>query len=110
MLSVPEIKQLLKEHQLLQSVLVAPQTETFTNITYDSRKVRDQALFICKGNFKPEYLTMAKEAGATGYVAEQYYPEGEGMTAVIVADVQKTMALLGAAFYDYPQNELFIIA
>ena len=32
------------------------------------------------------------------------------MTAIIVSDVQKAMALLGAAFYDYPQNELFIIA
>ena len=49
------------------------------------------------------------KAGATGYVAEQYYPEGDGMTAIIVSDIQKAMALLGAAFYNYPQNELFII-
>ncbi len=32
------------------------------------------------------------------------------MTAIIVSDIQKAMALLGAAFYNYPQNELFIIA
>lgn len=110
MLAVPEINTLLQEHQLLQSILVAPEKETFTNITYDSRKVSEQTLFFCKGNFKPNYLEMAKNAGATAYVAERYYPEGEGMTAIIVSDVQKAMALLSAAFYDYPQNELFIIA
>ncbi|MEY8662371.1 UDP-N-acetylmuramoyl-L-alanyl-D-glutamate--2,6-diaminopimelate ligase [Ligilactobacillus faecis] len=110
MLAVPEIKNLLEEHQLLQSLLVAPEREHFTAITYDSRKAVENTLFICKGNFRKEYLSAAKAAGATAYVAEQYYPEGEGMTAIIVSDVQKAMALLGAAFYGYPQNELFIIA
>lgn len=109
-LAVPEIKKLLQEHQLLQSLVIAPKAEMFTKITYDSRKAGAQTLFICKGNFRPEYLASAKKAGATGYVAEQYYPEGDGMTAIIVSDIQKAMALLGAAFYNYPQNELFIIA
>ena len=94
-LAVPEIKKLLQEHQLLQSLVIAPKAEMFTKITYDSRKARAQTLFICKGNFRPEYLASAKKAGATGYVAEQYYPEGDGMTAIIVSDIQKAMALLG---------------
>ncbi len=32
------------------------------------------------------------------------------MTAVTVTNIQQAMALLGAAFYGYPQNDLFIIA
>ncbi|MFN1208506.1 UDP-N-acetylmuramoyl-L-alanyl-D-glutamate--2,6-diaminopimelate ligase, partial [Enterococcus lactis] len=62
------------------------------------------------GNFKPEYLAMAKEMGATGYVAEQKYDEGNGLTQIIVNNVQKAMSLVGAAFYCYPQNDLFVIA
>jgi UDP-N-acetylmuramyl tripeptide synthase len=30
------------------------------------------------------------------------------LTAIIVSDVQKAMSLLGAAFYGFPQNQLFI--
>ena len=48
-LAVPEIKKLLQEHQLLQSLVIAPKAEMFTKITYDSRKARAQTLFICKG-------------------------------------------------------------
>ena len=62
-LAVPEIKKLLQEHQLLQSLVIAPKAEMFTKITYDSRKARAQTLFICKGNFRPEYLASAKKLG-----------------------------------------------
>lgn len=43
---------------------------------------------------------MAKDSGATCYVAEQPYPEGKGMHALVVRDVTKAMALLSAAFTD----------
>ena len=32
-LAVPEIKKLLQEHQLLQSLVIAPKAEMFTKIT-----------------------------------------------------------------------------
>ena len=32
------------------------------------------------------------------------------MNALIVTNVQKAMAVLSAAFYDYPQDDLFIVA
>lgn len=101
---------LLREHNLLDHV--SDLTDfTATDVSYDSRKVKQGTLFFCKGNnFLPKYLTMAKEKGAIAYVAEQEYPEGKGLPAIIVNDEQKSMALLGAAFYGYPQNDLFIIA
>ena len=73
---------LLDEHHLLKEV-VNEQKLTFENVTYDSRKVSDNTLFFCKGNFKPSYLTSALEKGATAYVSEQKY--AEGMDARVLA-------------------------
>lgn len=110
-LGIRETIVLLKEHHLLKSVNVPDNTiDIFNQITYNSQTVREGALFCCKGNFKPEYLTSAKEKGAFGYVSESHLAEGSGLAEFIVTDIQKSMALLGAAFYDYPQNDLFIVA
>ncbi|GAA6114829.1 UDP-N-acetylmuramoyl-L-alanyl-D-glutamate--2,6-diaminopimelate ligase [Apilactobacillus apinorum] len=108
-LGIDEIKTILSEHGLLESVTVGNNT-SFNEVTYDSRNVKSNTLFFCKGNFKPEYLAMAKKSGATGYIAEQSYSEGDGLTEIIVNNVQKAMSLVGAAFYCYPQNNLFTIA
>ncbi|MFD1672444.1 UDP-N-acetylmuramoyl-L-alanyl-D-glutamate--2,6-diaminopimelate ligase [Agrilactobacillus yilanensis] len=103
---------ILKEHHLLKSSAIQKDLDTkMTDITYDSRKVKNDAIFFCKGdNFRPIYLTMAKDNGAITYVAEQPYPEGKGMNAFIVTNIQKAMALLSAAYFDYPQDDLFVIA
>lgn len=55
-------------------------------------------------------MTSAIAKGAQAYVAEASHPEAGATSALIVKDVQKAMALLSAAFYGYPQNDLFIIA
>lgn len=108
-LQLNPILALLREHDLLDHVK-DQRDLTITNVSYDSRKVTPGTLFFCKGNFLPKYLKSAKSAGAVAYVAEQEYAEGNELPAIIVKNVQKAMALLGAAFYGYPQNELFIIA
>ena len=108
-LNLDEIETVLRSHHLLESVQVGKGTN-FKSVTYDSRTVKPEALFFCKGNFKPAYLTVAKQKGAQGYVSEKSYLNGNGLTAIIVSDVQKAMALLGAAYYGYPQNHLFVIA
>lgn len=106
-LSLTDAQNLLNEHHLLVEY---HQNEcNFDNVTYDSRKVEKNTLFFCKGNFKEEYLTSAIEKGASGYVAEHKYETSKDVSYLIVSDVQKAMALLGAAFYGYPQNDLFII-
>ncbi|WP_057811258.1 UDP-N-acetylmuramoyl-L-alanyl-D-glutamate--2,6-diaminopimelate ligase [Furfurilactobacillus siliginis] len=108
-LSALQITTILREHHLLKTIVKSVTEATYQNVSYDSRAVTADTLFFCKGNFKPEYLASAVTAGATGYVAEQ-----ENLAATIpgyiVTDIQKAMALLGAAFYGYPQDELFIIA
>lgn len=103
---------ILKEHHLLKSSAIQdtlPMKMTYAS--YDSRKVEVDTLFFCKGKgFRPTYLTTAKSNGAVCYVAEQPYPEGNGMHALIVRDVQKAMAVLSAAFFGFPQDDLYVVA
>lgn len=101
---------LLQEHKLLKQADIVFDNE-ITAVTYDSRQAQKDGMFFCKGtHFKESYLKQAQANGATTYVSEVAYPDIKGMNALIVTDVQKAMALLGAAFYGYPQNDLFIIA
>lgn len=103
---------LLKEHHLLKSSAIQNDIDTeMTGIAYDSRKVSGPSLFFCKGaKFRPIYLAMAKDNGATTYIAEKPYVEGNGLNALIVRNITKAMAILSAAFYDYPQDDLFVVA
>ncbi|GLB46728.1 UDP-N-acetylmuramyl-tripeptide synthetase [Philodulcilactobacillus myokoensis] len=109
MLTVNEIITLLNEHHLLKSYHLNNNQKVFKHVTYDSRKATDQTLFFCKGNFKPQYLTSAIEKGASGYVSEKHFLNQFNGSEFIVSDVQKAMALLGAAFYGYPQNQMHVI-
>lgn len=103
---------ILKEHHLLKSSAVQDAVSTkMEYISYDSRDIQTDTLFFCKGkNFRPTYLAMAKKNGANCYVAEQPYPEGTGLHALIVRDVTKAMALLSAAFFGFPQDDLYVVA
>ncbi len=103
---------ILKEHHLLKSSAVQDAVSTKMDyVSYDSRDIQTNTLFFCKGKgFRTTYLSMAKESGANCYVAEQPYPEGKGMHALIVRNVTKAMALLAAAFYRFPQDDLYVVA
>ncbi len=108
-LTMSQVLTLLSEHKLLiEKHSGTAEPEKFTYVTYDSRQARPNTLFFCKGHFENDYLKQAKAKGATAYVAERPHSEGDGLTAVIVSNVQRAMALLGAAFYGFPQNKLFI--
>lgn len=103
---------ILKEHHLLKSSAVQDHLPTeVTHAAYDSRKVKEKSLFFCKGDaFRPIYLQMAKDNGAIIYVSEQPYAEGNGLHALIVRNIRKAMAVLAAAFYNFPQDDLHVIA
>lgn len=107
-LEIATVKAILTEHDLLKEIK-STKTVTNTGISYDSRTVKPGYMFFCKGNFKPEYLSVARQNGATTYVSENEYPEGTGMTAIIVTNVTRAMAVLSATYYNFPQNDLFII-
>ncbi|MGG5342211.1 UDP-N-acetylmuramoyl-L-alanyl-D-glutamate--L-lysine ligase [Enterococcus sp. AZ192] len=118
-ISLEKIREcLLKEHLLKEFTsaegwsLTSPislENKQFDALSYDSRTVKSDTLFFCKGlNFKEDYLTTAITAGLEVYVAEQPY-EVEAALGIIVTDIKKAMAVLSMAFYDYPQNKLKLV-
>lgn len=117
-LTLARIHEILIENNLLKEYIhqetwhLAPEflpEKTFTNVTYDSRKTAGDTLFFVKGlNFKTDYLAQAVADGLEFYVAEQ--PYDVSACGIIVTDIREAMALLGMAFYDYPQKKLKIVA
>ncbi|WP_367341439.1 UDP-N-acetylmuramoyl-L-alanyl-D-glutamate--2,6-diaminopimelate ligase [Limosilactobacillus sp.] len=107
-LSSQEALVLLREHDLLVKV-VHNKTFTANDVHYDSRQVTPGSLFFCKGRTKPEYLASARQKGAIAYVAPQEDAAGGDLPGIIVNDEDKAMALLSAAFFGFPQDQLFLI-
>ncbi|MBR5438030.1 MAG: UDP-N-acetylmuramoyl-L-alanyl-D-glutamate--2,6-diaminopimelate ligase [Clostridia bacterium] len=73
-------------------------------ITDDSRKVREDTLFVCheKGE---QYVSQALEKGAVAVVAEKKVCEN----AIVVEDTRKTYSLLCAAFFGFSHKKLRLI-
>ena len=68
-------------------------------LTYDTRELEPDAVFICKGaHFKPEYAEFAAKNGAIALVSETKY---EGASPfIIVTDIRRAMARLAPLFFD----------
>lgn len=78
------------------------------NLTYNSKQVTKNTLFVCKGaHFKEEYLIDAKKNGAICYISEKKYDID--MDYIIVNDIRRTIALLFNAYYDNVWNKLSLI-
>lgn len=68
-------------------------------LTYDTREVGANTLFVCKGaHFKSEYAYAAFDNGAVAYVSEVPYPGLPNM--ILVSDVRLAMVHLALYFYD----------
>lgn len=81
---------------------------TVKYVSYDSRDVRPDTLFLCKGNnFRPEYLEDAIRKGATCYLADRDF--GVSVPGVIVDDLRRSVAAAARHFYDYPDRSLRIL-
>lgn len=77
----------------------APLNREIRCLTFDTRTISEDALFVCKGaHFKEEYLTYALENGAVAYVSETFYSEAGA--ALIVSDIRRAMSLLALLFFD----------
>ncbi|WP_300562499.1 UDP-N-acetylmuramoyl-L-alanyl-D-glutamate--2,6-diaminopimelate ligase [Companilactobacillus sp.] len=108
-LKVSKAIEILKKHDLLVSSKVSDEDTTVTNISYNSQEKQTNGIFFCKGNnFKAAYLKQALDAGAVIYVAEKEFDDNADN--LIVSDVQKALALLSAAYFGNPENDLFIVA
>ncbi|NEG70078.1 UDP-N-acetylmuramoyl-L-alanyl-D-glutamate--2,6-diaminopimelate ligase [Bifidobacterium choloepi] len=111
---------LLYEHHLLREIIagdlwtmnpadVDGSDVPFAAVTYSTKEIVPGSLLFCKGRFKPEYLDGADGNGLAAYVATSDMGAYTKAPGLIVEDASKAMALLSAAFYGYPQDEMTVI-
>ena len=85
-----------------------------TSICYDTRKeIGPGCLFVCiKGakNDSHEFAAEAASKGAVAVIAQHEVDVPEGCVAVITPDTRRALALISAAFFDYPAKKLTTIA
>lgn len=80
------------------------------DLQYDSRRCAANSLFLCKGAaFQPDFITKAKEAGAVAYLAVRPFDEGEDLTALIVSDIRRALAVAADVFFESPWKKLHMI-
>lgn len=104
------IEELKKENLLLEENISDELKEKIIdNVTYDSRQVKENTLFLCKGSkFKIEYLENSLASGAIAYVSEEQY-KLKDKPYIIVNNIRRAIALLSAIFNNNPQNEINMI-
>lgn len=104
------IENLKKENLLLEENISKELFETnIENVTYDSRAVKENTLFLCKGSkFKVEYLENALKTGAIAYVSEEQY-KLEDKPYIIVNNIRRAIAILSSLFNNNPQKEINMI-
>ena len=104
------LKQLLErlEYECVQGSL----DKEITDLIYDSRKAATDSLFVCvKGTTVDGHSFAADvvQKGATVLVVSEDVNVPETVTVVKVADTRYALALLSAAWFDYPAEQLKVI-
>ncbi|MCZ9310450.1 UDP-N-acetylmuramyl-tripeptide synthetase [Weissella koreensis] len=86
------------------------QERVFQTISYNSKQVESDSLFIIKGELPAKYLEEALRKGANGIVTQQK-PVLNDITIPIwyVEDSLAAMSILSMTYYDYPQRSLNLI-
>lgn len=84
--------------------------QTVEYLTFDSKKVVEGTLFICKGAaFKVEYLNEAIKKGAIAYVSEKKFDTMTDVPYFLVDDIRKAMPPLAEKFNNAPWKDLTIV-
>lgn len=81
-------------------------------ISYDSKNIKENTLFICKGaGFKEEYLLNSLEKGIVAYISEVKYLDSklDNTIYIIVNDVRKALALVSNYYFNYPWKNLKMV-
>ena len=105
-MKLKDVVEVLKKDDLLKSY--DEKDLTFSYLSYNSKDIKKNTLFICKGlSFKEEYLKEAIKSGVTSYVSETKYDVD--LPCIIVSSIRKAMALLGELFFDDKEKRLIKI-
>ena len=124
-----KLNELLSE--VKYSVLQGDDTIDISSVVYDSRKVKENSLFVCMSGFASDghgYITRAHELGAHAVIVEKdieacnealqkkakedgfgdlYVPFS--MTVIKVESTREALALISAKWFDYPAKKMTII-
>lgn len=91
---------LVTEYSIDDSTL----SKEINRVTYDSRTVEKDTLFICKGkNFKDEYLLDSFNKGAVIYVSESVILKD--IPYIIVNDMREAITKISGFFHDFSWND-----
>ena len=104
------LKQLLErmEYECLQGDL----NRQVSDVIYDSRKVKNDCLFVCiKGTTVDghDFAAQAAKTGACALVVSEETDVPEDITVIRVKDTRYALALLSAAYFDYPAETIKVI-
>ena len=105
-----QIKELIQalDYEVLQGTLEGDISE----LVYDTRKVIKDAMFVCivgTAFDSHEKAAEVAEAGAKVLIVSREVEVPENVTVVKVADTRYALALIPAAYFDYPANTLKVI-
>ncbi len=103
-----KLKELLKGVEVIKAT--ADMEQEITAVTYDSRKVTPQSLFVAVAGFVTDgnrYIPMALEKGAVAVVTAT--ETTEDIPYVLVASDRLALALIGANFYGRPAESMTLI-
>ncbi len=79
-------------------------------VSYDSKQVTKNTLFVCKGfgdNFKEEYLIDAINNGAFLYVSTKKY--NVDIPCILVKNAFEALCIISDMYYNFPENKLNLI-
>lgn len=103
-ITLNKVKEILRENNLLISCDIADKEAN--HISCDSREIKENALFFCKGvYFKEEYLKEALQKGAIAYISEKNY-NIKGVSYFIVSNVLKAIGVIVLEFFNYPDKKI----
>lgn len=108
---------LLSREGLLTSTanLRGRESTVVTGADSDSRFVRPQHIFVCKGAaFKPTYLSSALEKGAVAYLCDEAHATelasvAPDVPALVTNDIRRAMALVALEAWGHPDQDLTVV-
>jgi UDP-N-acetylmuramoyl-L-alanyl-D-glutamate--2,6-diaminopimelate ligase len=104
------LTQLLK--QIPVCAVKGPTEIAITGLSSHSKTVKPGHLFIAKQGLSvqgTQFIPAAVAAGAVALLVERYHPEFPQVTQLIHPDVPAVEALLARAFYNHPQDTVFLV-
>ncbi len=109
--TIGEFAELLRTRGMLKECgLYGKQDTVIRHLTFDSREVAADTMFICKGAaFRPAYLRNSVEQGAVCYISEKKYELESETPYILVKDVRKAMPVLAGFFYNRPWEDLTVV-